>query len=138
MDSIDCPFKAVENEIEELKKYVKVVVVDIHAEATSEKNALAWFLDGRVSAVLGTHTHVQTADEKILPFGTGFITDAGMTGPSEGIIGVDRELIIKKFLTGMPVKFETAQGKLQFNAVFLEIDEVTGMCTNIERIAKNI
>ncbi|HHV29701.1 TIGR00282 family metallophosphoesterase [Acetivibrio mesophilus] len=134
MDSIDCPFKAAERELEYLKSNCKIVVVDMHAEATSEKCALAWYLDGRVSCVLGTHTHVQTADERILPFGTAFISDVGMTGPYDGIIGVNREIVIQKFLTHMPVRFEVAHGTVQFNAVYLEIDEKTGKTMNIERI----
>jgi metallophosphoesterase (TIGR00282 family) len=134
MDSIDCPFKAAEREIEYLKSFVKVVVVDMHAEATSEKSALAWYLDGRVSCVLGTHTHVQTADERILPCGTAYISDVGMTGPYDGIIGVNREIVIQKFITHMPAKFEIAQGPVQFNAVYLEIDEKTGRTIKIERI----
>jgi metallophosphoesterase (TIGR00282 family) len=135
MDSVDCPFKAAEREIEYLKSFVKVVVVDMHAEATSEKNALAWHLDGRVSCVLGTHTHVQTADERILPCGTAYISDVGMTGPYDGIIGVKREIVIKKFITHMPLKFELAQGPVQFNAVYLEIDEKTGRTLEIKRIS---
>ncbi len=134
MDSIDCPFKAAEREIAELKTQVKVIVVDIHAEATSEKCALAWYVDGRVSCVLGTHTHVQTADERILPCGTAFISDVGMTGPNEGVIGVNREIVINKFLTHMPNRFEIAQGSVQFNAVYLEVDEKTGKTLKIERI----
>lgn len=134
MEDVDCPFKAAERELEQLKSKVKVVLVDMHAEATSEKCALAWYLDGRVSCVLGTHTHVQTADERILPFGTAFITDVGMTGPYEGIIGMEREIIINKFLTKMPNKFEVARGPAQFNAVILEIDETTGKTKSIERI----
>lgn len=136
MDSIDCPFKAAEREIAYLKEHVKVIVVDMHAEATSEKCALGWFLDGKVSCVLGTHTHVQTADEKILPFGTGYITDVGMTGPYEGVIGVKRDTIINKFITHMPSRFEVARGKAQFSAVYLEIDDKTGKTLNIERIFK--
>ncbi|OPZ86948.1 MAG: hypothetical protein BWY74_03517 [Firmicutes bacterium ADurb.Bin419] len=134
MDSIDCPFKAAEREIADLKTQVKIIVVDIHAEATSEKCALAWHIDGKVSCVLGTHTHVQTADERILPCGTAFISDVGMTGPHEGIIGVNREIVINKFLTHMPNKFEIAQGSVQFNAVYLEVDEKTGRTLAIERI----
>ncbi len=134
MDSIDCPFKAADRELIELKTQVKVILVDIHAEATSEKCALAWHLDGRVSCVLGTHTHVQTADERILPCGTAFISDVGMTGPYEGIIGVNRDIVINKFLTHMPNRFEIAQGSVQFNAVYLEVDEITGKTTKIERI----
>jgi 2',3'-cyclic-nucleotide 2'-phosphodiesterase len=138
MDSIDCPFKAAERELEYLKSQVKVIIVDMHAEATSEKCALAWYLDGRVSCVLGTHTHVQTADERILSFGTGFITDVGMTGPHEGIIGVEREIVINKFVTHMPAKFEVARGIVQFNAVIVEIDEKNGKTLNIERLSKLI
>ncbi|MCX7922967.1 MAG: TIGR00282 family metallophosphoesterase [Clostridia bacterium] len=138
MDSIDCPFKAAEKELDYLKSFVKVVIVDMHAEATSEKTALAWYLDGRVSCVLGTHTHVQTADERILPFGTAYITDVGMTGPYEGIIGVDREIIINKFITHMPAKFEVAKGSVQFNAVVMEIDEKTGKTITIQRISRII
>lgn len=134
MDSIDCPFKAAEREIEHLKNFVKVVLVDMHAEATSEKSAMAWHLDGRVSCVLGTHTHVQTADERILPCGTAYISDVGMTGPYDGIIGVNRDIVIEKFITHMPLKFEIAHGPVQFNAVYLEIDEKTGKTENIRRI----
>jgi 2',3'-cyclic-nucleotide 2'-phosphodiesterase len=138
MESIDCPFKAAERELLLLKPQVKVIIVDMHAEATSEKYALAWYLDGRVSCVLGTHTHVQTADERILPFGTGYISDVGMTGPYDGIIGVDRELIIEKFLKHMPSKFEVAKGSVQFNAVILEIDEKTGKTLKIQRLSRVI
>lgn len=134
MDPADCPFAALDRELEEIKKKVKAVIVDIHAEATSEKCALAWYADGRASAVIGTHTHVQTADERILPCGTAFISDVGMTGPYEGIIGVKRELIINKFLTSMPVRFEVAKGPVQFNAVILDIDEKTGRTSKITRI----
>ncbi len=136
MESVDCPFKAAEREIDYLKSSVKAVLVDMHAEATSEKCALAWHIDGRVSCVLGTHTHVQTADERILPFGTAYITDVGMTGPYDGIIGIDREIIINKFITHMPAKFEIARGPAQFNAVVMEIDEVSGKTVSIERISR--
>jgi 2',3'-cyclic-nucleotide 2'-phosphodiesterase len=138
MDSLDCPFKAAERELEHLKKQVKVVIVDIHAEATSEKSAIAWYLDGRVSCVLGTHTHVQTSDERILPRGTAFITDVGMTGPHDGIIGVDREIVINKFITHIPARFEMAKGNIQFNAVLMDIDEKTGKTSKISRISKII
>jgi len=136
MDHADCPFRALDNELEQLRSKVKVCIVDIHAEATSEKCAIAWHADGRVSAVLGTHTHVQTADERILPCGTAFITDVGMTGPHEGILGVDKEIIIEKLRLGMPAKFELAKGSVQFNAVFLDIDEATGKTISIKRIFK--
>jgi metallophosphoesterase (TIGR00282 family) len=138
MDPAECPFKALDRELEHLKKDVRVIIVDMHAEATSEKCALAWFADGRVSCVLGTHTHVQTADERILPCGTGFITDVGMTGPYEGIIGVDRNIVIEKFRYQMPVRFEVAKGPVQFNAVHIEIDEKTGKSVAIKRINKII
>lgn len=136
MDNVDCPFKALDRELEYLKSQVKVILVDIHAEATSEKCALAWHADGRVSCVLGTHTHVQTADERILPCGTAFITDVGMTGPHEGVIGVDREIVLEKFLSYMPVRFELAKGSVQFNAVHMEIDEKTGRTISIRRLSK--
>jgi metallophosphoesterase (TIGR00282 family) len=135
MDNVDCPFKALDRELEYLKSRVKVILVDIHAEATSEKCALAWYADGRVSCVLGTHTHVQTADERILPCGTAFISDVGMTGPHEGVIGVDREIVIEKFTSYMPVRFELAKGSLQFNAVYLEIDDKTGRTLSIKRLS---
>jgi metallophosphoesterase (TIGR00282 family) len=136
MDNIDCPFKAAVKELEYLKSFVKVIVVDMHAEATSEKAALAWYLDGRVSCVFGTHTHVQTSDERILPFGTSFITDAGMTGPYEGILGVNRHIIIERFLTNMPARFEIAKGKVQFNGIIADIDDVTGKTRQLKRISK--
>jgi metallophosphoesterase (TIGR00282 family) len=136
MDSVDCPFRTADRELAYLKNLAKVIIVDMHAEATSEKCALAWYLDGKVSCVLGTHTHVQTADERILPFGTAYITDVGMTGPYEGIIGVDRKIIIDKFITHMPARFEVAKGATQFNAVSVEIDENTGKALKIDRISR--
>lgn len=136
MDNVDCPFRAAEREIEYLKSFVKVIIVDMHAEATSEKSALAWHLDGRVSCVFGTHTHVQTADEKILPCGTAFLTDVGMTGPCEGIIGVDKEAVLQKFISHMPTRFEVAKGKVQFNAVLVEVDERNGRSSKITRISR--
>ena len=136
LDNTDCPFKAAERELQYLKNFTKIIIVDMHAEATSEKCAMAWYLDGKVSCVLGTHTHVQTADERILPFGTGFITDVGMTGPYDGILGVDRDIIIKKFLTSIPMKFEIAKGSVQFNAVVLDIDDKNGKTIDITRIAQ--
>jgi len=136
MDYVDCPFRALDRELEYLKSKVKVVLVDIHAEATSEKCAVAWHADGRVSCVVGTHTHVQTADERILPCGTSFISDVGMTGPQEGILGVDRDIVLEKFITGMPVRFELAKGNVQFNAIHMEIDDKTGKTVNIRRLSK--
>ena len=134
MEPCDNPFGAMDGVLAEIKEKTKVVIVDFHGEATSEKAAFAWYFDGRVSAVIGTHTHVQTADERILPFGTAFISDAGMTGPYEGIIGTDRELIINKFRTGLPAHFKMQKGRNQLNGVFLDIDEDTGQCRKIERI----
>ena len=134
MDHCDCPFDSMDAVLPAIKEETKAVLVDFHGEATSEKAAFAWNFDGRISAVCGTHTHVQTADERILPFGTGFITDTGMTGPFEGIIGADREIIINKFKTGMPAFFKMQSGRRQLNGMFIEIDEKTGKCTCIERI----
>lgn len=134
MDPCNCPFEALELKLPELKKQTSTVIVDFHGEATSEKTAFAWHFDGRVSAVMGTHTHVQTADERILPRGTGFITDAGMTGPYEGIIGADREKVISKFTTGLPEYFSMQKGPAQINGVVMEINPETGQCTDIRRI----
>jgi metallophosphoesterase (TIGR00282 family) len=121
-----------------LSERAAVILVDFHAEATAEKMALAWHLDGRVSAVLGTHTHVQTADERILPKGTGFITDAGMTGPHDSVIGVQKDQAIRKFLTQLPTRFEPATGDVRFHGVHLEIDEATGRCRHISRVAMSL
>jgi metallophosphoesterase (TIGR00282 family) len=134
MRDIDCPFRTAQREIALLKERTKIVIVDFHAEATSEKQALGWFLDGEASAVLGTHTHVQTADERVLPRGTGFITDAGMTGPFDSIIGNEKGAVIERFLTGVPNKFEVARGEVFLQGVLLGIDPETGLSTAIERI----
>jgi 2',3'-cyclic-nucleotide 2'-phosphodiesterase len=120
---IDDPFKKADSELAKLPTDVAFVLVDIHAETTSEKIGLGWYLDGRVSAVVGTHTHVPTADEHVLPEGTAYITDVGMTGPHEGIIGMDRVAIIKKFIDGLPARFEVATGDVQMNAVVIETDD---------------
>jgi hypothetical protein len=117
-----------------VKKSTNIILVDFHAEATSEKQALGQFLDGKVSAVFGTHTHVQTADNMILKNGTGFICDLGMTGPIESILGMSSKIIIDRFVTGMPQKFEIADGKGQFCGCIFEIDESTGKCVDTERI----
>jgi metallophosphoesterase (TIGR00282 family) len=135
MHPIDCPFRATLAELEAIAGQARVHVVDFHAEATSEKIAFGRFLDGRVSAVVGTHTHVQTADERILPGGTAYITDLGMTGPSESVIGVEPEVVIRKFLTAMPERFETAKVHPQFQGVVVEVDPGSGRATAIERIA---
>lgn len=134
MEPCDSPFDAVLSEIDELKKHTNIILVDFHAEATSEKQSMGRFLDGKVSAVFGTHTHVQTADETIFKNGTGFICDLGMTGPIESILGMSQKIIIDRFLTSMPQKFEIAEGKGQFCGCIFEIDEKTGKCINVERI----
>ncbi|MDF9407431.1 MAG: hypothetical protein A4E52_01296 [Pelotomaculum sp. PtaB.Bin013] len=134
MQAIDCPFRKVDELLKNLSDKAKVIVVDFHAEATSEKIAMGWYLAGRVSAVCGTHTHVQTADERILPGGTAYITDLGMTGPCESVIGAKKEIVIKRFITQIPLKFEVASGLFQFNGVIIEIDEITGEAVSISRI----
>ena len=121
--SNDDPFKKADTELAKLPADVAFVLVDIHAETTSEKIAFGWYLDGRVTAVVGTHTHVTTADERVLPNGTAYITDVGMTGPHDGIIGMERTAIIKKFLDGLPTRFEVASGDIQMNAVLIETDD---------------
>ncbi len=120
---IDDPFRKVDSELAKLPPDVAFVLVDMHAETTSEKIAFGWYLDGRVSAVVGTHTHVPTADEHVLPEGTAYITDVGMTGPHEGIIGMERAAIIRKFIDGLPTRFEVATGDVQMNAVVIETDD---------------
>lgn len=134
MSNLEDPFKTADREIGRLRKETPVVIVDMHAEATSEKAALAWYLDGRVSAVIGTHTHVQTADERVLPGGTAFITDAGMTGPSDSVIGVKKEDAIARFLTQRPHKFDIPKGTTHLDAVAIDIDERSGKARSIERI----
>lgn len=133
MNDLDCPFQAADRLVAEMQD-VDVVLVDMHAEATSEKMAIGWYLDGRVSAVVGTHTHVQTADERILPGGTAFISDVGMTGSRDGVIGMRREPIIEKFLTQRPVRFEVAKKDPVLCAVVIDIDETTGVARQIERV----
>lgn len=134
MPSLDCPFKTVEEILAAVADTADYIIVDFHAEATSEKAALGYYLDGRTTAVLGTHTHIQTADEKILPSGTAYITDLGMTGPYESILGVDKDLIIKKFLTQRPVRFEVARGPAQIQGVVLKLDDFSSRALSITRI----
>ena len=134
MPTLDCPFQVAKKELAALKKRTAAVIVDMHAEATSEKMAMGHYLDGEVVAVVGTHTHVQTADEQILPKGTAYLTDIGMTGPLHSVIGVKKELAIEKFLTGMPRRFEVASGPSVFCAVLLELDARLGKALSIERI----
>jgi 2',3'-cyclic-nucleotide 2'-phosphodiesterase len=133
----DCPFRAADRLIAEVSSRARVILVDHHAEATSEKQALGRYLDGRVSVVVGTHTHVQTADEQVLKGGTAYITDLGMTGPYESVIGVQSELIIGRFLRGMPTRFETASEGAKLCGVVVEIDERSGKATHIERFQVN-
>ena len=134
----ECPFMKAEKEIKKLSKDTKIILVDIHAEATSEKIALGRFLDGKVSAVFGTHTHVQTADEKILPRGSAYITDLGMTGPQDSVIGRKVETIIEHFLTCMPAKFTLAENDIELQGAIIEVDEKTGKAVSIERVKEKL
>jgi metallophosphoesterase (TIGR00282 family) len=134
MNTLECPFKTAKAEAERLRQQTNIILIDLHAEATSEKTAFGYYMDGLVSAVIGTHTHVQTADEKILPNGTAYITDAGMTGPYLSIIGIEKDQIIDKFLTHMPRKYDVAGGKTLLSGVILEIDGKSGKATAIQRI----
>ncbi len=134
MFNIDCPFRRGLSEVNRIRKQTNIILVDFHAEATAEKVAMGWYLDGKVSAVIGTHTHVPTADERILPGGTAYITDVGMTGPFDSVIGLKKEVAIKRFLHQTPVRFKPADGDLRFCAVLIEIDIATGHALNIERI----
>ena len=135
MNPLDNPFSVVRDQIAAVRRRdARVVLVDFHAEATSEKKAMGWHLDGEVTAVVGTHTHVQTADERILPKGTAYITDVGMTGPHDSIIGVDPRPALKRFLDGMPAKFDTARGNPRLNAVVVTADPATGRARTIERL----
>ena len=132
-ENLNCPFETMDKVLKNVD--TKITVVDFHAEATGEKGALAHYLDGRVSAVFGTHTHVQTADEQILPKGTGFITDAGMTGPINSVLGIKSELIIEKLKCKLPVRFEVAQNPYKLDAVLFDIDDSSGKCVNVQRIS---
>jgi len=134
MTPIDCPFRKADDIIPELRKDTPIVLVDMHCEATSESQAMGWYLDGRVSAVVGTHRHVQTADERVLPGGTAYITDLGMTGPTEGVIGVDRDLILQRFLSQMPMRFEPAKGPAALHGVIIVVDPETGRASDIRRL----
>lgn len=135
MPPVDCPFREADRILESLAPEVRIVIVDLHAEATSEKVAMGWHLDGRVSALIGTHTHIQTADERILPKGTAYLSDAGMTGPADSVIGIKTHLALKRFLTGVPHRFEVAAGAAQFNGVVVEVDETSGRAISIERVS---
>jgi 2',3'-cyclic-nucleotide 2'-phosphodiesterase len=137
MPNTDCPFRAADRILAELDPAIKVKFVDFHAEVTSEKIAMGWYLDGRVSAVVGTHTHVPTADTRILPGGTAYQTDCGMTGPYQSVIGVETEIILKRFLTGLPVRMEAARGAPELHAVIVEVDPSTGKALAVRRHAIN-
>jgi metallophosphoesterase (TIGR00282 family) len=137
MLNIDDPFAAVRREIAAMRERTRLIFVDFHAEATSEKIAMGWHVDGLVTAIVGTHTHVQTADERVLPKGTAYLTDVGMTGPHDSVIGVEVEAALGRFLTGMPVRFETASGNPRLNAVLIDADEATGRAVDIERLSLN-
>lgn len=137
--TVDCPFRGASRSVEYIKTTgVKTIIVDFHGEATSEKNALGWFLDGRVSAVVGTHTHVQTADERVLPGGTAFITDIGMTGGHDSVIGMKKEASLRHFVTMLPVRFEPAKENPRLNAVIIEIENKLGAAVSISRINRAI
>lgn len=134
MNILDCPFRTCLPEVERLSAITNNIIIDMHAEATSEKTAFGYYMDGKVSAVVGTHTHVQTADEKILPGGTAYITDVGMTGPQESVIGVEKNQIIDKFLNHMPRKYDIAAGPGLLSAVVVEVEKNTGRAASIQRI----
>ena len=140
MAALDCPFRTADTLLEQLKQegQSKVIIVDFHAEATSEKQAMGWYLDGRVSAVLGTHTHVGKVDAKILPQGTAYLTDVGMTGPSDSVIGSDKEAVLERFLTSLPNRLSVAAGPCMLNATLVEVDEDTGKASMIERIDRTV
>jgi metallophosphoesterase (TIGR00282 family) len=135
---VDCPFQLVERLLPEVLARTSLVVVDMHGEATSEKSAMGWHLAGRASAVLGSHTHVQTADERILPGGTAYVTDVGMCGPMDSVIGVRREQVIRRFFHHMPVRFEVASGPVAVQGVVVEVDPGTGRATGVRRIQERV
>ena len=140
MPPLDCPFRTADTILKGVKsgENPKIIIVDFHAEATSEKQGLGWYLDGRVSAVLGTHTHVGTVDAKILPRGTGYLTDVGMTGPINSVIGSEVDAVLERFLTGMPQRLNVANGPVTMNSVLLDIDPDTGQATAIQRIDRTV
>lgn len=138
MSPLDCPFRAVEQVLDEIKDQADVILVDLHAEATSEKLAFAHYFAGRVSAVLGTHTHVQTSDERILGGKTAYITDLGMTGPQDSILGMEKEMVIQKIIYQRPVRLEVAKGPLQFEGVVITLDDNNGIATGIYRISRHL
>ena len=136
MQPIECPFRTADALLQQIPAEVKIRIVDIHAEATSEKIALGWYLDGRVTGVVGTHTHIPTADEGVLPQGTAYITDVGMSGPYDSVIGIEKACVIQKFLTQLPGRFEVARGDVRLCAVLIEADPATGRALSIQRIVR--
>ena len=136
MGDLDCPFRAMDQLLAKLEQ--PIIIVDFHAEATSEKMAMGRYLDGRVSAVLGTHTHVGTIDAQLLPRGTAYVTDIGMTGPSDSVIGDDAEAVIQRFLTGIPHRLSVGKGKVAFNAIMVKVDDNTGRAISIDRIYREV
>jgi 2',3'-cyclic-nucleotide 2'-phosphodiesterase len=135
MSQCDDPFRCADAQLAALEPSVKIILVDMHAEATSEKIAMGRYLDGRASVVAGTHTHVQTADEQILPEGTAYITDLGMVGPHDGVIGMQTEIVLERFLRGMSMKFEPCDGEIKLNGLIVDVDEETGKATSVERLS---
>src|SRR5579863_878332 len=138
MSSIDCPFRGADVLLSGIPPEVKIRVLDMHAETTSEKIALGWYLDGRVTAIVGTHTHIPTADEHVLPQGTAYITDVGMTGPYDSVIGMDKKTVIEKFLKQTPARFDVARGDVRLSAVLIEADETTGRASSIRRVMRPV
>lgn len=136
MPTLDCPFRTADALLASIPPAVRVRILDMHAEATSEKIAIGWYLDGRVTAIVGTHTHVPTADESVLPGGTAYITDLGMTGPYDSVIGMDKEAVIRKFLTQMPARYDVGKGDVRLSAVLIEADPETGRAVSIQRIMR--
>lgn len=138
MGAMDCPFRVGMDRVGELRAQTKIIIVDMHAEATSEKIAMGYYLEGEVSLIFGTHTHIQTADEKILPGGTAFITDVGMTGPYDSVLGRRKEQIIQRFITGMPLRFEMAEDDVKLCGAIVDVDELTGRAREIKRIQREL
>ncbi len=138
MPPVDDPFPVALREVERLRERTRVILVDFHGEATSEKVAMGWFLDGKVTCVVGTHTHVPTADNQVLPGGTAYISDVGMTGPHDSVIGVEKDAALGRFLTGMPARFETATGNPRLNGVLLVADEATGRARSLDRVSYSL
>ncbi|WP_036651647.1 TIGR00282 family metallophosphoesterase [Paenibacillus pini] len=134
LPAIDCPFRVSDEIVDELRKKHKHILVDFHAEATSEKIAMGWHLDGRASIVVGTHTHVQSNDDRILPNGTAYLTDAGMVGPRDGVLGMEQDAVLRKFKTQLPVRFQVDEGKWHLHGLFVKLDDVTGKAMKMEKI----